>query len=93
MKKIQLVMLLSCLSISSLAGTKLEVTVTGMVCAFCSQGISKKFKEQKAVKEINVDLDTKLVKIELNESENLDDKQVTEILKDAGYGVSKIERK
>lgn len=93
MKKLILAATISILSISSFAGTKVDVTVTGMVCAFCSQGISKKFKEQKAVKEVKVDLDTKLVQLEFIDNENLEDAKITELLKDAGYGVAKIERK
>lgn len=93
MKKIILSMVITLLPMMTFAGTKIDVTVTGMVCAFCSQGITKKFKEQKSVKEIKVDLDTKLVQIELNDQDSLDDKQITDLLKDAGYGVSKIERK
>ncbi len=93
MKKISFIVILSLLPFISFAGSSAYVSVTGMVCAFCSQGITKKFKEQKSVKEINVNLDSKLVTIEFQANENLDDAKITEILKDAGYGVSKIERK
>ena len=78
---------------NSFAGEKINITVKGMVCAFCSQGIAKKFKEQPAVKEVNVDLDTHLVSLELKDEQKLDDKLVETILKDAGYGVEAITRK
>lgn len=90
-KLITVAMLLA--SLSSFAGEKINVTVKGMVCSFCSQGITKKFKEQPAVKEVNVDLDTHLVTIELKDDQKLEDKVVETILKDAGYGVEAITRK
>lgn len=93
MKNFVLLVMMSLLSFTSFAGSKAEITVTGMVCAFCSQGITKKFKEQKTVKEVKVDLDTKIVQLEFADNGNLDDAKITELLKDAGYGVSKIERK
>ena len=30
---------------SAFAGEKIDITVKGMVCSFCSQGITKKFNE------------------------------------------------
>jgi len=75
------------------AGEQLNVKVKGMVCSFCSQGITKKFKEQSAVKDVNVNLDNHLVTMNLNDGAQLDDVTVTKILKDSGYSVEKIERK
>lgn len=80
-------------AINSFAGDKVEVTVKGMVCSFCSQGITKKFKEQPAVKSVNVSLETHLVSLELNDNQKLDNEVIESVLKDAGYGVDKIVRK
>jgi mercuric ion binding protein len=74
------------------AGTKIEVTVKGMVCSFCSQGITKKFKEQSEIKSISVDLEKHLVTLEQNENQKIEDVKIEEILKDAGYSVEKITR-
>ncbi len=89
-KSILILALLS--SMNAFAGEKLEVTVKGMVCSFCSQGITKKFQEQ-GVKSVNVSLETHLVSLELNDNQKLDDVAIEKILKDAGYGVEKITRK
>ena len=75
-----------------LAGEKIEVTVKGMVCAFCSQGITKKFNEEK-VKSVNVSLEKHLVSLELNDGQKLENAKIEQILKDSGYGVEKIEIK
>ena len=79
--------------LTGFAGEKINVTVKGMVCSFCSQGITKKFNEQPAVKSINVNLDTHLVAIELKDDQKLEDKIIENILKDAGYGIEAINRK
>ncbi len=70
----------------------LRVTVNGMVCAFCAQGIHKKLTSQAAVKSVDVNLEDHLVKVSLKDGANLSDETVTQILVDAGYTVSKIER-
>jgi periplasmic mercuric ion binding protein len=91
MKK--MIFLLSAIvSMNLMAGEKLEVSVKGMVCSFCSQGIEKKFKEQN-VKSVDVSLEKHLVTMELNDGQTIDDKQIENLLKDAGYAVEKIVRK
>lgn len=80
------------LTTTAFAGEKIDITVKGMVCSFCSQGITKKFKEEK-VKSVNVDLGNHLVSIELNDNQKLSHEKITQILTDSGYGVEKIESK
>ena len=70
----------------------LKVTVNGMVCSFCAQGIQKKLTAQAAVKSVDVNLEDHLVKVALKDGSDLSDAVVTQILVDAGYTVSKIER-
>jgi mercuric ion binding protein len=91
MKTLLLVLALT-LTTTAFAAEKMEITVKGMVCSFCSQGITKKFNEEK-VKSVNVDLGKHLVTLELNEGQKLSSERITEILKDSGYGVEKIEIK
>ena len=74
------------------AGEKIDITVKGMVCSFCSQGITKKFNEEK-VKSVHVDLAKHLVSLELNDNQKLEASKIEQILKDSGYGVEKIETK
>ena len=91
MNKIFLI-LVFIVSTNLIASEKKNITVKGMVCSFCSQGITKKFKDA-GVKSVNVSLEKHLVEIELAEGQKLNDEQVTSLLKDAGYGVEKIESK
>jgi periplasmic mercuric ion binding protein len=74
-------------------GEQVQVKVKGMVCSFCSQGITKKFKAEPAVKTVNVDLETHLVSLELKDGEKLEDGTLQKVLTDAGYTIDKIERK
>ena len=77
----------------SFAGEVIQVKVKGMVCSFCSQGITKKFKAEPAVKNVLVTLEDHLVKLELKDGESLDDQKIETVLKEAGYSVEKIEHK
>ena len=69
------------------------LTVEGLVCDFCAQGISKKlnksFKDQK-IKDILVDLDAKKVTFE---AEPVDQKKLEEIIKSAGYTLKDVDVK
>lgn len=80
------------MSATSFAGEKIEITVKGMVCSFCSQGITKKFNAE-GVKSVNVDLGKHLVSLELQDNQKLDQAKIEKILIDSGYGVEKIEKK
>ena len=91
MKNILIIFALS-FSTTIFAAEKIEITVKGMVCSFCSQGITKKFNEEK-VKSINVELGKHLVTVELNENQELSKDKITKILTDSGYGIEKIEIK
>lgn len=64
---------------------ELKVGVKGMVCAFCAQGIEKKFKAQKEVDSVTVSLENKFVKLKFKDGQRLSNERITEVLKDAGY--------
>lgn len=72
---------------------EINVKVQGMVCSMCAQGIKKKFSQIKEVKEINVDLGTKMVAIKTNDDQDINDEKIKEIITEAGYNVANIERK
>ena len=80
-------------ALSFAAGKEIKVSVKGMVCGFCAQGIEKKFKAEPAVQKVDVSLETKLVTIDLKDGKEIENGRIEKILKDAGYNVEKIERK
>ncbi|MBL7665180.1 MAG: heavy-metal-associated domain-containing protein [Bacteriovoracaceae bacterium] len=91
MKKTILIMLCT-FSLSAFAG-EITVKVSGMVCSLCAQGIKKKYSEIEAVKEVKVNLDTKLVHIQTKDGMDVSDTQINNLIKEAGYNVVSIERK
>jgi len=68
------------------------VIVKGMVCSFCAQGLKRTFEKRPEVKGIDVNLDTKVVTIELNDGKQLEDAEIEQLIKDAGYDVLRIDR-
>lgn len=68
----------------------IEVSVDGMVCDFCAQGIKKQFKKSSGVTGVDVDLDSKLVTLHLDHKAKISDDVITEKLKDAGFKVTSI---
>lgn len=64
---------------------EITVSVKGMVCAFCAQGIEKKFLSQKEVEKVQVSLENKFVKLKFKEGQSLSKQTISNLLKDAGY--------
>lgn len=71
---------------------KVLVDVNGMVCAFCSQGITKTFNAQPAVKSVNVDMTKKEVTLVFKDGQDISDAEITKLITDAGVSVDKIVR-
>jgi mercuric ion binding protein len=72
-------------SATATTSNEMKVGVKGMVCAFCAQGIEKKFKAQNEVSKVEVSLANKFVKLTFKDNQSLSKEKITEILKDAGY--------
>ncbi|SDN92926.1 Heavy-metal-associated domain-containing protein [Rhodoferax sp. OV413] len=76
---------------AALAGEALKVTVNGMVCAFCAQGIEKGLSAMPATKAVFVDLKHKVVAVEAKDGHALDRKAIAAEIVDAGYDVVRME--
>lgn len=94
MNKKILVALMSLLSVvpTNAFAEKIDVTVKGMVCSFCAQGIKKTFSKKENVTNVNVDLDKKLVEIETKKDSSISDDDIRSAITDAGYDVLEIKR-
>ncbi len=68
-----------------------KVTVNGMVCAFCAQGIEKTLAKMPETKAVYVNLEKKLVAVEPKDGMKLDMKKISAGITDAGYDVVKTE--
>lgn len=72
---------------------EITVHVKGMVCAFCSQGLTKKFNKEKYVSKVDVNLDKKIVKVNLkHDAGEMSDEYINELITQSGFNVDKIER-
>jgi copper chaperone CopZ len=63
-----------------------------MVCGFCATAIEKTFRKQPEVKNVDVDLNNRLVTVTTKEGQPLDDAKVRKLLTNSGYSVVKIDR-
>ena len=91
MKKIIIALVMGIAATSSMAANTVKVTVNGMVCAFCAQGIEKRISKMSATKDVFVDLKKKTVAVEAKDGQVLDAKAISAEIVDAGYDVIKIE--
>jgi mercuric ion binding protein len=91
MKKIIIALVMGLSGISSIAANSVKVTVNGMVCAFCAQGIEKRISKMDSAKDVFVDLKKKTVAVEAKDGQVLDAKAISAEIVDAGYDVVKIE--
>ena len=70
----------------------ITVQVKGMVCAFCAQGIEKKFKALPEINKVMVSLESKKVELDTKEGKDVNDADINRIVTESGYEVVKIER-
>jgi copper chaperone CopZ len=68
-----------------------KISVNGMVCTFCAQGIEKRLTAMPQTKEVYVDLKQKLVLAEAKSGQQFDSAKLKSEIEDAGYEVVKIE--
>jgi copper chaperone CopZ len=73
------------------AGT-IEMTVNGLVCAFCAQGIEKQLRKFPATADVVVSLEHKLVAVALKDGQDIADAELRRALTNAGYAVKTIQR-
>ena len=72
--------------------TTIEMTVNGLVCGFCAQGIEKTLRKNPATQEVLVSLENRLVAVVTKEGADIEDADLRKALTDAGYDVKAIER-
>ena len=66
-------------------GTRYELRVDGLACPFCAYGIEKKLNVIDGVDEVDIDLNSGLVTVDVTEGTALNDSQMTELFNDAGF--------
>jgi copper chaperone CopZ len=93
MKRFQLSLAVTLFMVAtgSMAAT-IEMTVNGLVCAFCALGIEKKLRKFPATAEVVVSLEHRVVAVSLKDGQDIPDADLRKALTDAGYSVKAISR-
>jgi copper chaperone CopZ len=73
------------------AAETVKITVNGMVCAFCAQGIEKRLSKLPATKAVLVDLKQRTVAVEAKDGQKLNNETIRSEITEAGYDVVKLE--
>ena len=92
MKLLKSLMVLSLIGTTFAHAETIEMTVNGLVCGFCAQGIEKTFRKNPATDDVLVSLENRLVAIATKEGTDISDAELREALKNAGYDVKAINR-
>ena len=80
------------LAVASAQAATIEMTVNGLVCGFCAQGIAKQLRKFPATADVLVSLEQKLVAVTLKDGQDIPDTDLRRALTNAGYTVKFIER-
>lgn len=73
------------------AGGTTKITVNGMVCAFCAQGIEKRLTALPQTQGVYVNLARRVVAVEAKPGQSFDEAQLRAEIRDAGYDVVQVE--
>jgi copper chaperone CopZ len=93
MNRLQVLLAMTLFAVAAISSAAtIEMTVNGLVCAFCAQGIEKKLKKFPAASEVVVSLEHKLVAVALKDGLDISDADLRKALTDAGYTVKSISR-
>jgi copper chaperone CopZ len=89
-KTLTLLALIAAAAAAHAADTK-KITVNGMVCAFCAQGIEKRLQALPATQSVYVNLGRKVVAVQAKDGHALDEAKMRHEISEAGYDVVKVE--
>lgn len=77
---------------SHVQAATIELTVNGLVCGFCAQGIEKTLRKNAATEDVLVSLENRLVAVATKPGADIADETLRKALQDAGYDVKAIAR-
>jgi len=91
MKILNFVFAITLMGLSQASLASMKVSVNGMVCSFCAQGIEKSLLKMDETKAVLVDLKNKVVVVEPKEGKTLNENEIRQEIIDSGYDVTKVE--
>jgi copper chaperone CopZ len=87
------ILILAMLGLTSIVqAATVEMTVNGLVCSFCAQGIEKTLRRNAATADVLVSLEQRLVAVAMKPGADIPDDTLRKALADAGYDVKAIAR-
>lgn len=92
MKMLKLFVVCATLVAPPVFATTIEMTVNGLVCGFCAQGIEKTLRKNAATADVLVSLENRLVAVATKDGQDISDADLRSALTNAGYDVKAIER-
>ena len=78
--------------VRTIGRSNIIVSIKGMVCSFCAQGIQKTFESHASVKAVMVDLGQRTVALKLKRFRKISDAEIQMVIEDAGYNIAEIKR-
>jgi copper chaperone CopZ len=75
---------------SAVEGSRVEITVNGMVCSYCAQGIERNLRRLSLTQAVAVDLKQHRVTISVKPGAVVDDQQIRKAIRDSGFDVREI---
>lgn len=69
------------------------VSVNGLICSLCAQHLDSRLRKLPVVDNVRVDLEKQTATLSLKRDGNLTDDQIKEAIRDAGFNVTRIERR
>jgi copper chaperone CopZ len=78
-------------SATSPAATALKLSVNGMVCAFCAQGIEARLKKMPETADLYINLKQKVVAVEAKPGQTLSVDKIRAEVVEAGYEITQAE--
>jgi copper chaperone CopZ len=85
-------LLLALFAATGARSATIELTVNGLVCGFCAQGIEKTLRRNAATDDVFVSLENRLVAVATKPGADIADDVLRKALQDAGYDVKAIAR-
>jgi copper chaperone CopZ len=92
MKIFKMLVVFSALAAAHANAGTIEMTVNGLVCGFCAQGIEKTLRKNPATSDVLVSLENRLVAIATKDGTDISDAELKKALTNAGYDVKAIQR-
>lgn len=84
--------LCSRVALAAASSSLYRITVSGMVCSFCVQGVEKRLKAVPGIEAVRIDLSKGLVEVTARSGASLDTAALKQAVRDAGYDVRRIDR-